>query len=113
MSKERNHFHVIKSRYLTEKASMLEGLAASESNKCIRKCKTPKYLFLVDKNANKKEIADAIEAIYAEQKVKVLKVNTITLRPKRRTVRGRTGFQAGTKKAIVTLQEGDSLGEKV
>lgn len=113
MSKERNHFHVIKSRYLTEKASVLERLVTSESNKCTRKCETPKYLFLVDKNANKKEIAGAIEAIYAEKKVKVLKVNTITLKPKKRVVRGRAGFRAGMKKAIVTLQVGDSLGEQV
>lgn len=113
MHRERNQFHVIRSLYITEKTEVIKNLAVSGKSKCARKCKTPKYVFLVDPNANKKEIADAVEAIYAEKRVKVLKVNTITLKPKRRVVRGRAGFRSGIKKAIVTLQEGDVLGEKV
>lgn len=112
MSK-RSPFDIIKSRYVTEKAKVLEQLKANTSNPCVKKCETPKYVFLVDKRANKQEIADAVEEIYAEKKIKVTKVNTITMKQKPRQVRGRVGMKAGFKKAIVSLKSGDSLDEKV
>ena len=93
---------MIKSRYVTEKASVLQGLEHATSNPCITRCNTPKALFLVDKRANKKEIAEAVEEIYAGRGVKVTGVNTITMKPKPRRVRGREGFKAGYKKADET-----------
>jgi len=62
-----------------------------------------KYTFLVNKNANKIEIKQAIEKIY---NVKVKKVNTINIKPKPKRWRFRTGFTPSKKKAIVTLKEG-------
>lgn len=105
-------YSVIKSRYVTEKATMLQNLKDSDSNKCVRKCTSPKYVFLVDIGANKIEIAKAIEEIYSEKKVKVIAVNTIRVKPKQRRVRGNLGYTNSFKKAIVTLEEGDNLDDK-
>lgn len=105
-------YTIIKSRYVTEKTTMLQNLKEAESNKCIRKFKSAKYAFVVDTKANKVEIAKAIEEIYADKKIKVVAVNTIRVKPKQRRVRGRVGFKSGFKKAIVTLEEGDSLDDK-
>lgn len=106
-------YKVIKSRYVTEKTGMLQSLKDSESNKCVKKCNKPKYVFLVENTANKIEIAKAVEEIYKEKKVKVKSVNTIRVKPKKRRVRGRVGFKSGFKKAIVTLEAGDQLDDQV
>jgi large subunit ribosomal protein L23 len=106
-------YAIVKSRHVTEKARVMEQLQFNTSNPCVKKCDAPKYVFLVDKKANKQEIAQAVEKIYAEKNIKVVSVNTITIGPKARRVRGREGFKPSFKKAIVTLQPGDSLEEKV
>lgn len=106
---KKNPYQVIKGLHVTEKASMLQGLKDSKANASIRRFECPKYVFLVDECANKTEIADAVEEIYKEKNVKVLSVNTITLKPKQRRVRGQIGYRPGRKKAIVTLEKGDSL----
>jgi large subunit ribosomal protein L23 len=110
---KRSPFDIVKSRYMTEKAAVLGQLQHNTSNPSVKKCESPKYVFMVDKRASKQEIADAVEEIYAEKKVHVTKVNTINVKQKARSVRGRIGFKAGFKKAIVTLQKGDVLEEKV
>lgn len=108
-----NPYHIIKNRYVTEKARVLENLKTKNSNPSLKKCNKPKYVFKVDKQATKQEIAYAIEAIYRESNIKVLRVNTISLKPKPRTVRGKKGMKAGLKKAIVTLKPGDVIEDKV
>lgn len=110
---KRSPYNVIKSRYVTEKARVLEGLQNNSSNPCVKKCNTPKYVFLVDKDATKQEIARAVEAIYANKNIKVIRVNTINVKAKPRTVRGRRGMKPGFRKAIVTLQSGDVIEDKV
>ena len=66
------------------------------------------YTFLVDPRASKPEIHDAVESIF---KVSVVRVNTLNRQGKkvrnRRT--GKVGSRAGTKRAIVTLAEGDTI----
>ena len=109
--KKKSPYDVIKSRYITEKASVMSQLQHSASNICVNRCSTPKYVFLVDKQANKKEIAEAIEEIYAGKSVKVTSVNTINIKPKRRRMRGRVGMKPGFKKAIVSLSDGDTIEE--
>ena len=106
-------YQVIKYRRVSEKARMLESLSTLESNPSIKKCKKQKYVFVVDKNANKAEIAEAVLEIYAEKNVKVLSVNTILMKPKPRRVRGRLGKTDYYKKAIVTLEAGDIIDEQV
>jgi large subunit ribosomal protein L23 len=110
---KRRAYDIIKSRHVTEKARVLEQLKDNSSNPCVKKCDVSKYVFLVDKNSNKREIAQAVEEIYAEKKIKVASVNTITVKPKSRRVRGRQGWKSAFKKAIVTLEAGDSIEEKV
>ncbi|MBP3797134.1 MAG: 50S ribosomal protein L23 [Ruminococcus sp.] len=66
-----------------------------------------KYTFQVAKDANKIEIAKAIEEIFD---VKVAKVNTISVKGKEKRMGRFTGFRPDWKKAIVTL-EGDKTIE--
>ena len=65
-----------------------------------------KYLFYVNKKANKIEIKQAIEEIY---KVKVKKVNTVMARGKKKRVRFAEGKTPDWKKAIVTLVQGEKI----
>ncbi len=64
------------------------------------------YSFIVSKNSNSTEIKKAIEIIF---KVKVNKVNTSILRGKGKTFKGQYGFRKDTKRAIVTLDEGNTI----
>jgi len=106
----RNPYEVIKKRYITEKATVLEQLQNNQSNRSVARCKSPKYVFIVDDNANKAEIATAIEAIYKEKNVKVMSVNTMIVKPKaKRRGRGRMGATSSFKKAVVTLEAGDAI----
>lgn len=109
---KKSPYDIIQSRYVTEKSKVMEQLQFNSSNPCVKRCDTPKYVFIVDRRANKQEIASAIEEIYVERKVKVLSVNTLNVRPKARKVRGRAGLKSAFKKAIVTLEAGDNLEEK-
>ncbi|HSV73121.1 MAG TPA: 50S ribosomal protein L23 [Chthonomonadales bacterium] len=66
-----------------------------------------KYTFRVARDANKIEIAEAIERIY---RVSVVKVNTMTVKGKKRRVgRFPEGRTSDWKKAIVTLKPGQSI----
>ncbi len=64
------------------------------------------YTFEVARDANKIEIAKAIEKIFD---VKVTKVNTLNVKPKPKRVRYQTGYTRHWKKAMITLAEGDSI----
>jgi len=64
------------------------------------------YSFVVSKNSNSFQIKDAIEMIF---KVKVDKVNTSIMRGKGKTFKGQYGFRKDTKRAIVTLKEGNTI----
>ncbi|MGB9697078.1 MAG: 50S ribosomal protein L23 [Ignavibacteria bacterium] len=68
------------------------------------------YAFEVDKNANKIEIARAIEKKF---NVRVLSVRTAIIKGKQKTQftrRGRfTGYRPDRKKAIVTLHKEDKI----
>lgn len=66
-----------------------------------------KYTFRVSTDANKIEIAEAVEAIF---KVSVKKVNTMMVRGKKRRVgRFPEGRTTNWKKAIVTLEQGQTI----
>ena len=64
------------------------------------------YTFEVAKSSNKIEIAQAVEAIF---NVKVVKVNTLNVKPKVKRVRYKAGLTRTWKKAMVTLAEGDTI----
>lgn len=65
-----------------------------------------KYTFIVAPDANKTEIKIAIQAIF---NVKVTSVNTLNREGKRRRTRFGIGKKADTKRAIVTVAEGESI----
>mgnify|MGYP002719272596 CR=1 FL=1 len=62
-----------------------------------------KYVFKVDKKANKSEIKAAIETIF--DGVKVAKVNTMNMLGKKTRLGRIEGKKSDWKKAIVTLKE--------
>jgi large subunit ribosomal protein L23 len=65
-----------------------------------------KYTFLVDPDSNKTQIRLAVEEVF---RVKVTNVNTINRPGKRRRTRYGWGKRPDTKRAIVTLAEGDRI----
>jgi large subunit ribosomal protein L23 len=65
-----------------------------------------KYTFLVDPSANKTEIKIAVEKVF---KVSVTGVNTINRAGKKRRTRYGTGRRPNTKRAIVTVADGDRI----
>ncbi len=65
-----------------------------------------KYTFIVAPQANKTEIKIAIESIF---KVRVTSVNTLNREGKTRRTRFGVGKKANTKRAIVTVAEGDRI----
>ena len=86
---------VIKARLRTEKSTTLfEPLN--------------KYIFLVDNSCNKIQIKHAVEEVY---KVKVKEVNTFISSGKLKRVRYQLGKTPDTKKAVVTLKEGQKINE--
>ncbi len=89
----RDPFQIIERPLLTEKSMDLSHHG--------------KYTFRVSKDANKIEIADAVEQIF---KVNVVKVNTMNVRGKKRRVgRFPEGRTSDWKKAIVTLRAGQTI----
>ncbi|TCS80013.1 50S ribosomal protein L23 [Pectinatus cerevisiiphilus] len=65
-----------------------------------------KYVFKVDKRANKVEISKAVEEIF---KVKVTDVNTINVTGKMKRMGRNIGKRADYKKAIVKLAAGETI----
>ena len=65
-----------------------------------------KYVFVVDKNANKIEIAKAVKEVFD---VKVDKVNTIRVKGKTKRLGRTSGKRPDYKKAIVKLAAGETI----
>jgi len=85
---------IIKKALLSEKGSLLKE-------------KENKYIFVVDKNANKIEIKKAIESLF---KVKVKDVRTMINHGKIKKVRfGLEGPKPDWKKAIVRLEKDNNI----
>ena len=90
--KDTKYLEIVKAPVITEK---------SENEK-----ENGKYTFKVDSKANKLEIKEAIEKLF---KVKVTSIRTLNVKPKKRRVGRYYGLTNRTKKAIVTLQEGQTI----
>lgn len=86
------HYDVIVSPIVTEKST-----AASEQNK---------VMFNVRLESTKEDIKSAVEALF---NVKVTKVNTLRRLGKVKRFRNTIGKLSDTKKAIITLAEGQSI----
>ncbi len=65
-----------------------------------------KYTFIVDPRANKTEIKIAVEAVF---NVTVTAVNTLNRKGKVRRTRYGVGKRPDTKRAIVTVAEGERI----
>ena len=92
LQKDSRHYDVIRSPAITEKAT-----AASEHNKVV---------FNVSIDATKTSIKAAVEKLFD---VKVLAVNTLVRKGKKKVFRGFKGQQSDVKKAVVTLSEGHKI----
>src|SRR5688572_15658089 len=86
-------YKILKRPMITEKGVILQDIRHQ-------------YTFLVDPNANKIQIREAIEGLF---KVKVTAVNTMNRRGKARRIGWKLGHKKGFKKAIVTLAEGQVI----
>ncbi|HEV7157647.1 MAG TPA: 50S ribosomal protein L23 [Caulobacteraceae bacterium] len=86
------HYDTILAPVITEKATLL-----SDHNKVV---------FKVAIDATKEDVAAAVEELF---KVKVVKVNTLIQKGKTKRFRGHKGRRSDIKKAIVTLEEGQSI----
>lgn len=84
---------LIKAPIITEKSA---SIASNER----------KYVFEVDSKANKNQIKEAVEKIF---KVKVEKVNTINVKPKKKRVGRYSGFTNRYKKAVITLAPNNKI----
>ena len=65
-----------------------------------------KYTFLVAPDANKTEIKIAVESVFD---VKVTGVNTLNRQGKKRRTRSGSGKRADTKRAIVSVADGQRI----
>jgi large subunit ribosomal protein L23 len=65
-----------------------------------------KVIFKVALDATKPQIKDAVEKLFD---VKVKSVNTLRRRGKWKAFKGRFGLQSTTKRAVVTLEEGQKI----
>ena len=65
-----------------------------------------KYTFIVAPHVNKTQIRQAVEEVF---RVKVTGVNTLNRQGKRRRTRHGWGKRPDSKRAIVTLAEGDRI----
>lgn len=86
------------------------------TEKTVRLGEQGKFVFWVHPDANKIEIAKAIEDIYNagkkkdKDKISVLKVNVINQRGKLKRVNWKSkGYRANRRKAIITLEPGQLL----
>jgi len=93
MSKLNRYYNIIESPIITEQTLNL----IDDFNR---------YTFKVAIDANKIEIKNAVEAIF---NVNVVKVNTSLVKPKFKRMGQHEGFTAAYKKAIVELEEGQTI----
>jgi len=89
---------------MRENLGIITALLRTE--KGVRLAEDHKYLFAVQKGANKIEIKKAVENAY---KVKVVSVNTQIAHGKLKRVRVKQGRTPDWKKAVVTLKEGQKI----
>jgi large subunit ribosomal protein L23 len=87
------YLEIIKAPIITEKSGNVSA-------------KYAQYTFKVDPKANKTELKLAIEKIF---KVKVKEIRTLNVKTKKKKVGRYTGLTNRSKKAIVTLAEGQTI----
>ncbi len=86
-------YKIIKRPIITEKSNMQND----QMNQVV---------FMVNNKATKHQIKNAVEKLF---KIKVLKVNTLSMRGKSRRIGPFRAKKPNWKKAVVTLAKGDSI----
>lgn len=76
------------------------------TEKATRITENSQYSFVVAKTATKPQIKNAVQHIFG---VKVKAVNTLILKGKVKTFRGKLGTRSDKKKAYVTLEAGQKI----
>ncbi|MDR2901572.1 MAG: 50S ribosomal protein L23 [Lactobacillales bacterium] len=76
------------------------------TEKAMKSAEHGQVVFVVDINATKPQIKKAVESVFG---VKVVSVNTLRQAGKVKVFRGTKGVRQETKKAIITLAEGQSI----
>ena len=89
---DNRHYDIVLAPHITEKTTLL-----SENNAVV---------FKVANTASKPEIKAAVEALF---NVKVTGVNTMVTKGKTKRWKGKPYQRSDSKKAIVTLAEGNSI----
>ncbi len=92
MPKELHPYAVLLRPIITEKTTVLTGL--------------DKYVFEVDIRANKNQIKEAVQVAF---NVRVVEVNTMTMKGKPKRFGRRVVNRPNWKKAVVTLVSGDKI----
>lgn len=85
-------YHIVRRALITEKSTV-----AKDENK---------YVFEVDRRANKIEVAKAVEKLF---KVKVINVHVMNVTGKKKRVGRILGEKRSWKKAVVTLAPGSRI----
>lgn len=85
-------YRVLKSFYVSEKASLLNGFN--------------QYVFKVFRSSNKSQIRKQVEKLFS---VKVTSVKVLNMPRKRRDLGRHPGFRSEFKKAIVVLEKGQTI----
>jgi large subunit ribosomal protein L23 len=96
------------SEELIKKADLVNKVIINPvvSEDAMQKTAEGKYVFKVDPNSNKNQVAEAVEALYG---VDVLKVNVMKYKQKNHRFRMTKGKKSGFKKAIVTIKSGQEI----
>lgn len=85
-------YHIVRRALITEKSTV-----AKDENK---------YVFEVDRRANKIEVAKAVEKLF---KVKVINVHVMNVTGKKKRIGRILGEKRSWKKAVVTLAPGSRI----
>ena len=83
---------------------IIQPVVSEKSYDLIERSNT--YTFVVDRRARKEEIRRAVEVLFD---VRVLNVNTLNRKGKRKRTRFTVGRRADTKRAMVTLPIGQTV----
>ena len=97
---------IIKRPLLTEKSSRLRETGGAADRHAEGDTYAQKVVFEVARDANKIEIAGAVQALF---KVTVTSVRTLVVRGKQKRVGRFAGRRPSWKKAFVTLKPGDNI----
>jgi large subunit ribosomal protein L23 len=92
---------------MTKLSSYAAILSPIITEKTTKLTETNQVVFRVPLTATKSQIKEAVEELFP--KIKVMAVNTLVQKGKKKIFRGRRGARSDVKKAIVTLREGDAI----